>query len=169
VKAVLLLSGIVLLSGCGGSGGGLEVTRADGSTVGFRPHLRAWCGAYDPFEAASGQPRALHVALGAFPPRRADPQSLLFVTHKLSDLAKSRTVVIGEDEDLATAFVFDAKTQNEAASNLHGASGSVRFREVACRPDAMVKVSLDATLVSENGKAGPVRVKGDLATHIDAK
>ncbi len=159
---------LLLLSGCGG-GRALQATREDGSDVDLRGHARAWCGAEDPSEPAAGQPRALHLVLGPFPPRGADPRSYLFVSHRLSELRRSGVITVGEDEDLASVYIFDSKTFDEAASNLAGAHGTVRFRDVSCHPGGQVRVLLDAVLVSENGKGGDVHVRGELRAPIASK
>jgi hypothetical protein len=76
-------------------------------------------------------------------------------------------VIAGEDEDIPTAYVFDAKTGSEVASNLNGAHGTVRFREVSCKAGDEVRVSLDTVLVSENSGGGPpVHVSGELRAKI---
>jgi hypothetical protein len=157
----------VFVAGCGNSRG-VEVTRRDGSQVALRSDVRAWCGAEDPAEAAAGQPRALHFLVGAFPPQRANPDSYLFVSHRLSELRRTHVVRAGEDEDLATAYVFDARTGNEVASNLNGPHGVVRFQDVSCHPGDQVRVSLDTVLVSENGNGPPVHVHGDVRTRVGA-
>ena len=156
------------LTGCG-HGGGLEVTRQDGSQVDLPDQARAWCGAEDSFSIAAGQPRALHVVVGAFPPRRARPGSYLYVARRLSALRRSPVFTADEDEDFPTAYVFDAKTGNEVASNLNGARGTVRFHDVSCKPGDEVRVSLDTVLVSENSAGGPpVHVSGELRAKIGA-
>jgi hypothetical protein len=155
----------VALTGCGNSGG-LEVARKDGSRVDLRDHVRAWCGAEDSSSIAKGQPRALHFVVGTFPPTRAKPDSYLWVSHRLSALRRNPVFTLGEDEDIPTAYVFDAKTGNEVASNLHGAHGTVRFRDVSCRRGDEVRVSLDTVLVSENGKGPPIHVRGELRAPI---
>jgi hypothetical protein len=162
-----VLAAALLLAGCGHAGG-LNVTREDGSQVELRDHARAWCGAEDSSSIAAGQPRALHFVLGTFPPKRAQPDPYLWVSHRLSALRRSHLVTIGEDEDIPTAYVFDAKTGNEVASNLNGARGTVRFHEVSCRQGDEVRVSLDAVLVSENGGGPPVHVHGELRAKIGA-
>jgi len=155
----------VLMAGCGSSGGP-EATRHDGSHVDLGEHARAWCGAEDAASIAAGQPRALHVVLGAFPPTRSKPRSYLYVSRRLSALRRSRVLTAGEDEDFPTAYVFDAKTGNEVASNLNGAHGTVRFRTVTCKPGDEVRVSLDTVLVSENGGGPPIHVRGELRAPI---
>src|SRR3954467_13903644 len=116
------------MAGCGSSGGP-EATRHDGSHVDLGEHARAWCGAEDAASIAAGQPRALHVVVGAFPPTRSKPRSYLYVSpptranprsslsvsRRLSALRRSRVLTAGEDEDFPTAYVFDAKTGNEVA------------------------------------------------------
>jgi hypothetical protein len=158
----------LLVAGCGSSGGP-EVTRQDGSQVELRDQARAWCGVEDPLSASAGQPRALHLVLGAFPPKPPHPGSYFWVSHRLSALRRSHVVTLGEDEDIATAYVFDSKTGNEVASNLNGAHGTVRFHDVSCKPGDEVRVSLDTVLVSENsGGGGPVHVRGELRARIGA-
>lgn len=157
----------VFAAGCGSSTG-IAVNRNDGSDVDLGDQVRAWCGAEDPAEAAPGQPRALHFVVGAFPPKPPNPNSYLMVSHRLSELRRSHVVNAGEDEDLATAFVFDAETGNEVASNLNGAHGTVRFHDVSCHSGDEVRVSLDTTLVSENGKGPPVHVRGEVRARIGA-
>jgi len=146
----------ILVAGCGSSPGP-KVTRRDGSEVALRNQVQAWCG-----------PRMLHFTVGAFPPKPPYADSYLMVSHRLSELRHSRVVEAGEDEELATAYVYDAKTGNEVASNLNGAHGTVRFRKVTCKPGGDVRVSLDTVLVSENGKGKPVHVNGDVRAHIGA-
>ena len=162
--AIVLL---LLLSGCG-HGGGLEVTRGDGSEVDVGDHSRAWCGAEDAASIARGQPRALHVIVGSFPPDRAHPESYFYVTRRLSDLRRNPVVSVGEDTDFPVAYVFDSKTGNEVASNLNGAHGTVRFDDVSCHRGDEVRVSLDTVLVSENGKGKPVHAHGDVRARIGA-
>jgi hypothetical protein len=164
-RLVLVAACAFAAAGCG-TGQGLELTRTDGSQVVLRDQVRAWCGAEDPFSAAAGQPRALHFAVGAYPPKRSRLESYVLVSHRIADLRRSHAVRAGEDEDLPTAYVFDATTHNEVASNLHGAHGTVRFRDVSCRAGHEVRVSLDTVLVSENGAGRPVRVRGDIRARI---
>jgi hypothetical protein len=167
MKGRLALVAVSALAAAGcGSTGGLEVTRDDGSAVALRDQVRAWCGAEDPSAAAAGQPRSLHFAIGAFPPKRPLPASYVLVSRRIAELGRSKLVRLDDDEDLATAYVFDATTGNEVASNLNGARGTVRFREVSCRPGDEVRVSLDTVLVSENGRAGRVHVDGDIRARI---
>jgi hypothetical protein len=170
VKPVLgLLAAPFLFAACGGASQGVQLERQDGSAIEISNHVRAWCGAEDPHDAAAGQPRALHIVLGNFPPRPPNPQSYLFVSRRLSELAGSHVFKLDDDTDIAMVFVFDRRTRNEVASNLNGATGTVRFRDVSCTPGGKVTVSLDTVLVSENGAAGPVRVRGDLRARVDRK
>jgi hypothetical protein len=157
---------LLALTACGGAPG-VRATRADGSRIELG-QSRAWCGAYDPASGAAGQPRALHALVGRLP--QPEPVgSYLLVSRRLDDLRRGRVVRLPDDAELGTAFVFDAKTRNEVASNLQGATGSVRFRAVSCTPGAKIRVRLDAVLVSENGGGEPVHVRGDLRARIGAK
>jgi hypothetical protein len=155
----------LLLAGCGG-GADLEVTRNDGSEIDVGDHGRAWCGAEDSSSIARGQPRALHVVVGRFPPSRAQPESYFYVTRRLSELRRNPVVTVGEDADFPTAYVLDSETGNEVASNLQGAHGTVRFGDVSCHRGDKVRVSLDAVLVSENGNGRPVHVRGEVRARI---
>jgi hypothetical protein len=159
---------VLLLAACGGGGGVLELTRDDGSAIDVGDHSRAWCGAEDSYSIARGQPRALHVVVGSFPPSRAQPKSYFYLTRRLSDLRRNPVVSVGEDTDFPIAYVFDSTTRNEVASNLTGANGTVRFRDVSCRRGAEVRVLLDTVLVSENGNGGPVHVHGDVRARVGA-
>jgi hypothetical protein len=158
---------VLLLTGCGGSGA-LEVTRGDGTEIDLGDRSRAWCGAEDSASIARGQPRALHVIVGSFPPNPTRPESYFYATRRLSDLRRDAVVSVGEDTDFPTAYVFDSKTGEEVASNLTGAHGTVRFRDVSCQRGDEVRVSLDTVLVSENGKGEPVHVHGDVRARVGA-
>jgi hypothetical protein len=160
------LCGSLLVAGCGSGEAGddrgrasdLRATREDGSRIDFPGSLHAWCGA-----------RTLHVIGGELPGERRgeNPPPFWYYSQRLHGLEQGSPVAL-EDAPAqgAVMFVYDAKTDNELATDVEDTVGRVEVEEWVCDDGDTVHIVFDGTLGSEFGDAPSVKIVGEVEAQI---
>ena len=145
MRALLAITLVVVVSGSSGRTSSPVFRRADGSVISFPGPVRAWC-----------DEQGLNVvSLGTI------RQSRWQLELARRDLRPGRAVrFTWQHANGVGAFVFDAKTRNEASEGPEGSHGTVTVREAACRRGGPLEIAFTGTLASEFSDGKPVRGSG---------
>jgi hypothetical protein len=180
VLAVAAIGGAVALSGGDDPSGSrtavdqppgpvstLVMTRPDGSTYAFED-VEVTCTAPDGDEPQSGPQRIWAISPRTFEHDRA-VEPFVYFDGIVSKIRGDRTFTFPNDwsttsdEYPMVLFMADSegKDGNEVASSAGGESGTVRVLEASCTPSPTLRLEVDMTLGSEEGKQ-PLDVAGTL-------
>jgi len=131
----------------------LVFRRADGSRVGFEPDVAAWCGPWEPGEAATP---AVHVFVGA---RNAhwELSAVVADVQRHPAVRLPHSFVFDEPEG---ALLFAAAGGNELSSGEEEARGRITFHKVRCDERLVLDFSVRATLGSEFFEGERMKVRG---------
>jgi hypothetical protein len=136
----------------------LVMTRPDGSTYAFE-HVEVTCTAPDGDEPPSGPQR-----IRAISPRTLEGDRIVepfvYFDGIVSKIQGDRTFTFPHDWSMRSdeypmvLFMADSegKDGNEVASSAGGESGTVRVLEASCTPEPTLRLEVDMTLGSEEGK-----------------
>lgn len=136
---------LVVVSGSSAGPGSPVFRRSDGSVISFPGRVRAWC-----------DDQSLYVvSLGTI--RQSRWQLELSRRHVRPGHAVRFT---WRNANGVGAFVFDAKTRDEASEGAEGSHGTVTVRKATCRRGGALEIGFTGTLASELSDGEPIRGSG---------
>ena len=145
MRALLAVALLLVASGSSGSTSSPIFRRADGTVISFPGRVRAWC-----------DDQGLYVSsLGAI------RQSRWQLELARRDVRPANAVRFSwRNANGIGAFVFDAKTRNEASEGAEGSHGTVTVRKATCRRGGTLEIEFSGTLASEFSDGKPIRGSG---------
>lgn len=163
---------IGLTAGCGGerpvakSSVDLTITRADGTTVGLPPDMRAWCGSFDEDNAGVNAVRVMAGKRGGHEPFwelaavRADVER--------DPVTRLPNSFVFTEPRGASLFAFDNEPRgNELSSAEEESSGAIRVELEGCKRGDEVRLRFDdVVLGSELHDLGSLSFDGTVVAAI---
>ncbi len=145
VRALLAAVLLLVVSGSSAGTSSPVFRRADGSVISFPGPVRAWCDDQGLYVLSLGSIR----------------QSRWQLELARRDVRPAHAVrFTWRNANGVGAFVFDAKTRNEASEGAEGSHGTVTVRKATCRRGGALELGFAGTLASEFSDGKPVRGSG---------
>ena len=147
------IAAVTAAQAAAGAADTLVFTRTDGSLLPMRGKTYVWCGKWDDGRNV----RALRIQQGSWPATRWWMFEVrVALAHRGQSIALP--VLVGPT---ATMFVGDRRSHIEASAESERSRGMATFlADAGCRPGTQVRLSLRATLASEQTGGPSVRVSG---------
>jgi len=137
----------------------LRFARADGSTLAMHGRIYVWCGKWDD----GTNVRTLRIQQGAV---LSPPWWMLEFRVDLGRRGYriALPTLVGRT---GTMFLADRRSRLEASADSEGSRGSITILDdVSCRPGSPVRVSVRATLASEEAGGAAIKVGGTFVGRV---
>ena len=132
----------------------LTFRRQDGSRIAFPGAVRAWCENGALYVVTLGRINESRWQLGVARAAFRSGHTVTFTWRRRHGVE---------------LFVYDARTENEAAELAEGSRGRVVIRHATCTRGKAVEITMSAVLASEFFDGKPIRGSGTLSTKIGGR